>query len=410
MVCREHRRIQREFREIFTTLIKFIKLKMRKLLLLAIAALALTSCTKDEYLIVEEGAVQVIFNGSNPFDLDGGTEVGFNLVPVGNSTSGKGVGLDFNTVDPKAEKRASSARVDSNFEHIFGTYTVELERVSTGQRYSFEISGGLTAANSILLPEGETINYTITSANTGQFETTLPLTGDSNFVVPESDVAIGIDLSATTNYALVTMAANLNVTEPPTFAGTQLVVIPAGNAFGEGAYIYANAGITGQVSGTWSMTVSETAYGGEFASAEFTTAAYNHYHYELSISYQVVDVAGNGATSVNFTIVLDQVYQQTNETINVSFDIENPVDEDHVFSYNILVEDLVIESNAFGQVGFDDAQGLVAGTQYIILDQDGNNLGVYTLNANTPTDPYNFIFLSGNGVALGSGTYDIAEN
>ena len=370
-----------------------------------VAVLGITACTKEDHshLYIEEGAVQVIFNGANPFNVDDGTEVGFKLIPVGNSTSGK-----FNSTDPK--KGASSAKTDSAFNHIFGTYTVTLRRNSTGQTYDFEIVNGLVATEGIILPDGELIEYSIASASTDQFEDTLPLGGGGSFTVPSSDSAVAVELEATTRYALVTINATQDINSVPTFAGVELTEL-----LSEGLlYKYVEENTTGQVTGTWSQTVSGTEYTGDFASAEFTTVAYNHYHYTLSISYQVVDVAGNGATTVNFTIVLAQTFQQEDQTITVSFNINNPIDEDHIFTYNILVEDLIVQAPTnplqAGQDGFNDLNGLTVGTTYQVLDQNGNKLGDYTLQSGGAGYPFNYILAEvGTAVNLAAGTYDIAE-
>ena len=374
---------------------------MRKYIYLAIALLGLASCEKDDVtnLYIEEGAIQVVFNGANPFGVDDGTEVGFKLIPVGNNTSGK-----FSSSDPK--KGASSSKTDSAFNHVFGNYTVTLRRNSTGQTYDFLVENGLVASQGIILPDNELIEYSISSANTGQFEDTLPLGGSGSFTVSPSSTAVAVDLEATSRYSLVTINASQSLNSTPTFAGTELTPLLDDGLL----YKYVEENTTGQVSGTWSQTVSGTEYSGDFASAEFTTVAYNHYHYTLDVSYQVVDVAGNGATTVNFTITLAQTFQQEDQTISVSFDVGNPIDEDHVFTYNILLEDLIVQENAFGQDGFDDLNGLSVGTTYQVLDQNGNKIGDFILQSGGAGYPYAYILANASTSAnIGGGTYDIAE-
>ena len=349
---------------------------MRKLLLSALVALGVASCTK-EYYTIEEGAVQVnVELGANPFNVDNddAVEVGFNLVPVSESSSKKG--------------EASSARaVDSNFGHVFGEYTITFTRVSTGQKHAVVVGGLGSIGNAIVLPEGEQITYDIetNSADDGSI-LVLTNTASNSFTVPVDDASM--DLVATTDKALVTVAANANISAPPTFNGASLLAIPDGNAYGDGAYLYVDAGITSKVEGVWSVTVSGTAYTGDFESAEFTTVAFDHYDYNLSITYNVQVNAGQGATSLGFTVTLE-AFNQTTTTLTESFDITiNEEDEDHVFT-NVqftgtanAIQAIEIASDSL-PAGVTSVISTISAGDEVELEFGGNNITV-TVTSVTP--------------------------
>ena len=315
---------------------------MRNLLLTVLTlGLLTTACTIDN--TVNEGDTYFIFtNGNNPFgveDTEDLVEVDFRIVPVETGDANTNTGKSGGSISGK------SVVTTSTFNHVWDDVFVTFTRGD--QSYTFEYEEGIV----ISLPKNEDIQYNFTSERWGNDTSFyLPITGQGTFNTGGGESS-SVELQAETVYALVTVqGVNGTVVSNPNYVSNL-------KAQGDLFYIYV---VTGLGSDTIDFDWTKDTYQGTGSSESFEVEAYNHYEFVVDVTINVTEVPGDdmvvsGATSVGFTIVLDD-FTTDGRTINITHEVEVVVEgstvsdgDDGVFSEPTLVD---VGATTFLPTGF----------------------------------------------------------
>ena len=266
---------------------------MRKYLLLGLAMLGLASCEKDDVtnVYIEEGAIQILVDGNNIFDAEDTTKIGFNVVPVGNSSN-------------SGKYSASSSKVTDvttlpDYSHkLASTVTVTLEWVERGLFKDIAVS--TSGTSTFELPKNSNFNYVGQTSNYDSVgvEGTLPFALNGSFATDGDEVQSNFSLQGSTKFALISVIGNGFINTIEDLANYNAPLLEDDNWTGDAdndtagqvLYGYVNAQANpaetmlslefiGTVPGT-SDTVTGTV-----DSALFSVAAKNHYIYAIDVNF-----------------------------------------------------------------------------------------------------------------------------
>ena len=379
---------------------------MRNLVtLLLIGAFTLVGCTKET--IVNEYYTYNVSAENNPFGADdsNATEVSFNVVPIktGNTTSSKQSSFGKANDSSSSKGIASSSKDASEFVHALDDAEIALSREGGGKTYLFRLSD----QNTVRLPKGESFSYIITSdRNDGRNRSFyLPYSGTGTFTTGTEDVD-SVDLNATTEYGLITIQAiNETTISSPRYDGGSM------KERGELFFVYAKEGIEESISFDWSNGI----YTGTGSSEKFTVEAYNHYEYAVDVNVTVEENSVvSGATSVGFTIVLDEFTTDGQTVVLVEHTVQSSTTvsdgDEGVFGVTWNDEDVltITSGSALSGWWFIESASLPAGDSFTVYAINGDEYSLVD-TSNPLKQPYNnsggvYVHAGPDGAALSVGS------